>query len=132
MFDGQVRLQSLVSFFPKCVCQSNSLSEHLSNSRSGHPPCDPSDPLTPAALVKLDPDIPPGEAFAPTVALVESDLGMMFPAFMDPVETFGEVGAVYALARDAGVVAYTWEPPNEVLVASLMERGSLQRKWQCG
>ena len=29
--------------------------------------------------------------FAPTVALVESDLGMMFPAFMDPVETFGEV-----------------------------------------
>ena len=63
------------------------------------------------------------KAFAPTVALVESDLGMMFPAFMDPVETFGEIGTVHALARDAGVATYTWEPTDDVLVASLMEQG---------
>jgi hypothetical protein len=63
------------------------------------------------------------EAFGPTVALVESDLGMMFPAFMDPVETFGEVGAVHALARDAGIPTHTWEPPDDVLVASLKAQG---------
>jgi hypothetical protein len=48
---------------------------------------------------------------------------MMFPAFMDPVGTFGEVGAVHALARDSGIPTYTWEPTNDVLVASLMEQG---------
>jgi hypothetical protein len=67
-------------------------------------------------------------SFSPTVALVESDLGMMFPAFMDPVETFGEVGALHALARDAGTATYTWEPPNDVLVASLIEQGFTARE----
>ncbi len=66
--------------------------------------------------------------FAPTVALVESDLGMMFPAFMNPVETFGEVGAVHALARDAGVPTFTWEPPDERLVQSLIEQGFTPRE----
>ena len=68
------------------------------------------------------------EVFAPTVALVESDLGMMFPAFMDPVETFGEVGAVHALARDAGLPTYTWEPSDDVLVASLKGQGFTARE----
>jgi hypothetical protein len=68
------------------------------------------------------------ETFAPTTALVESDLGMMFPAFMDPVETFGEVGAVHALARDAGIPTYTWEPPDDVLVASLKGQGFTARE----
>jgi hypothetical protein len=63
------------------------------------------------------------QAFAPTVALVESDLGMMFPAFMDPVETFGEVGAAHDLARQAGIETYTWEPPNDLLVASVLADG---------
>jgi len=68
------------------------------------------------------------KAFAPTTALVESDLGMMFPAFMDPVETFGEVGAANALARDAGIPTYTWEPPDDVLVASLKGQGFTARE----
>jgi hypothetical protein len=61
--------------------------------------------------------------FAPTVALVESDLGMMFPAFMDPVETFGEVGAAHALARNDGIATYTWEPAEDLLVASVFNQG---------
>jgi hypothetical protein len=67
-------------------------------------------------------------AFEPTVALVESDLGMMFPAFMDPVETFGEVGAAHALAREGGIPTYTREPSNDVLVASLVEQGFTARE----
>ncbi len=59
----------------------------------------------------------------PTVALIESDLGMMFPAFMDPVSTFGEVGAVHALARTDGIPTYTWEPPDERIIRSALEQG---------
>ena len=67
-------------------------------------------------------------AFAPTVALVESDLGMMFPSFMDPVRTFGEVGAVHALAREADIATFTWEPTNDVLIESLKSQGFTARQ----
>jgi len=63
------------------------------------------------------------DSLQPTVALVESDLGMMFPAFMDPVRTFGEVGAVHSLARADGIPTYTWEPPDEVVIASVLGAG---------
>lgn len=58
--------------------------------------------------------------FRPTVALVESDLGILFPGLMDPVETFSEPGAVHALARRARIPTYTWEPPLEVEMAGLL------------
>jgi hypothetical protein len=59
----------------------------------------------------------------PTVALVESDLGMLFPAFMDPVREFGEVGFVHALARADGIPTYTWEPPDERVIAGALAQG---------
>ena len=61
------------------------------------------------------------QALKPTVALIESDLGMMFPMFMDPVRTFGEVGEVHALARSSDIKTYTWEPPDEKLIQSAIE-----------
>lgn len=59
----------------------------------------------------------------PTVALIESDLGMLFPAFMDPVREFGEVGMVHALAREANIQTFSWEPPDERVVASAIAQG---------
>ena len=59
----------------------------------------------------------------PTIALIESDLGILFPAFMDPVTTFGEVGAVHALAQADNIPTYTWEPPDSVVIASALEQG---------
>jgi hypothetical protein len=63
------------------------------------------------------------EALAPTVALVEGDLGMLFPRFMDPVRTFGETGYVHLLARGAGIETYSWEPPVETIVAAALAQG---------
>ncbi|MEM7116423.1 MAG: hypothetical protein AAF614_28570 [Chloroflexota bacterium] len=60
------------------------------------------------------------EGLEPTVALVESDLGILFPGLMEPVETFGEPGVVHALARQAGIPTYTWEPPLEAKIAALL------------
>ncbi len=60
--------------------------------------------------------------FQPTVALVESQLGILFPGLMDPVETFSEPGAVHALARRDGIITYSWEPPLEVEMAALLEQ----------
>ena len=59
----------------------------------------------------------------PTVALVESWLGILFPGLMDPVETFGEPGAVHALARQSNIPTYTWEPSVEQSISSLLEQG---------
>jgi hypothetical protein len=61
--------------------------------------------------------------FRPTVALVESRLGIMFPGFMDPVKTFAEPGAVHALAREDGIPTYSWEPPVEVRMRNLFDQG---------
>jgi hypothetical protein len=58
--------------------------------------------------------------FEPTVVLVESDLGILFPGLMDPVETFSEPGAVHALARRDGIPTYTWEPPLDVEMEALL------------
>ena len=63
------------------------------------------------------------KTFQPTIALVESDLGIMFPTFMDPVETFGEPGLVYALALKQGIPTFSWEPPDEVIIKSALEQG---------
>ncbi|HKJ37769.1 MAG TPA: hypothetical protein VJ972_03265 [Anaerolineales bacterium] len=60
--------------------------------------------------------------FHPTVALIESRLGIMFPGLMDPVETFGEPGIVHALARQDGIPTYTWEPPISVQMESLLNQ----------
>jgi len=58
----------------------------------------------------------------PTVALVESRLGVLFPGFMDPVRTFGEPGHVARLARRDGVRLYTWEPDRDEILGRLLER----------
>ena len=50
-------------------------------------------------------------AFRPTIALVEGRLGFLAPGFMDPVEEYGEMGRVYALAKADGVTSYTWDLP---------------------
>ncbi|NOG55405.1 MAG: hypothetical protein HND57_13965 [Planctomycetes bacterium] len=63
------------------------------------------------------------EALHPTVALIESDLGMMFPLFMDPVVTFGEPGFVHALAREDDVPTYTWEPADGVVLRRVLNDG---------
>lgn len=65
--------------------------------------------------------------FQPTVALVESRLGFLLPGLMDPVERYGEMGAVYALARRAGVPAYTWEPPRSLEIARMLEAFPAER-----
>ena len=65
--------------------------------------------------------------FKPTVALVESRLGIMFPGLMDPVETFSEPGIVHALARDHGIPTYTWEPPISVQMDSLLKQASQEQ-----
>ena len=56
----------------------------------------------------------------PTVALVEGRLGFLIPGLMDPVKTFGEMGAVGALAKRSGVVLYSWEPSRETEVALML------------
>lgn len=58
--------------------------------------------------------------FRPTVALCESRLGILFPGLMDPIKTFGEPGAVKALARRDGVPTYTWEPPVDSYMRCLL------------
>jgi hypothetical protein len=52
-------------------------------------------------------------AFAPTVALVEGRLGFLFPGLMHPVEEYGEMGAVAALAKAGRLPLYSWEPKRE-------------------
>jgi hypothetical protein len=51
--------------------------------------------------------------FAPTVALLEGRLGFLAPGFMDPVEEYGEMGWVNALAKADDVTTYTWDLPWE-------------------
>jgi hypothetical protein len=77
---------------------------------------DPADPQLAEIRAAFD-------AFGPTAALCESRLGVMFPQLMDPVETFGEPGAVHALARRAGIPTWTLEPPDGALVRSLLAQG---------
>jgi hypothetical protein len=53
------------------------------------------------------------ERMRPTVALVESRLGILFPQLMDPVRTFSEPGRVHQLARQDDIPTFTWEPTPE-------------------
>ena len=76
---------------------------------------DPSDPQ----LAEID-RLWAGQS--PTVALVESRLGILFPGFMDPVRTFSEPGHVARLAKRDGVTLYTWEPEREEVIAGLLDR----------
>jgi hypothetical protein len=57
--------------------------------------------------------------FRPTVALIEGRLGFLAPGFMDPVEEYGEMGRVYALAKADGVPTYTWELPWDRVATTL-------------
>ncbi len=68
------------------------------------------------------------DAFKPDVALVESRLGIMFPGLMDPVETFGEPGAVAALAKRDKVELYSWEPTEEQRIQALLEQPFSRRQ----
>ena len=81
---------------------------------------DPADPQ----LVRLSRE---WAAFHPTTALVEGRLGFLFPHLMDPVESYGEMGAVAALARAAGVPLHTWEPEREWEVARMLDSFPAQR-----
>jgi hypothetical protein len=58
-------------------------------------------------------------AFRPTVALVEGRLGFLAPGLMDPVEKYGEVGRVFALARRDEVRTYTWEISDTEMASQL-------------
>jgi hypothetical protein len=60
-------------------------------------------------------------AFGPTVALVESRLGFLFPGLMHPVAEYGEMGAVAARAKEAGLPLYTWEPRPEWEVGRMLD-----------
>ncbi len=61
--------------------------------------------------------------FSPTVVLCEGRMtGLLFPGLMDPVETFGEPGLVRQLAYSRGCKVYTWEPPQETIVAGLLDQ----------
>ena len=59
--------------------------------------------------------------FEPSMALCESQLGILFPGLMDPVRTFAEPGFVHALARKANIPTYTWEPPVKVQIEHLLK-----------
>jgi hypothetical protein len=65
--------------------------------------------------------------FHPSVALVEGRMGFLPPFGVDPVERFGESGAVYALARAAQVPLYTWELPLEREISAGLELQSRER-----
>lgn len=60
--------------------------------------------------------------FRPTVALVESRMGMFFGGADAGVRQFGEPGAVVWLSRKAGVPVYSIEPPYEDEIAALTAR----------
>lgn len=60
-------------------------------------------------------------AFAPTVALVEGRLGFLFPGLMDPVEEYGEMGAVAARARAGRLPLYSWEPRREWEIGRMLD-----------
>ncbi len=59
------------------------------------------------------------DAFHPTLALVESMLGL-YPGFLNPVHVFGEMGYVGALARSDGVTLMSWEPSREEEVRGML------------
>jgi len=49
------------------------------------------------------------DQFKPDVVLVEGRMGFVLPPFMDPVQSFGESGALAAMAKRDGLALYTWE-----------------------
>jgi hypothetical protein len=65
--------------------------------------------------------------FRPTVALLEGRLGFLVPGFMDPVEEYGEMGRVNALAKRDDVTTYTWEMPWERAATELAGRHRPER-----
>lgn len=65
--------------------------------------------------------------FRPTVALVEGRPGAPLAALRDPVEQFGEGGLTLALARDADLPIWTWEPPRESELAAQLARFPKER-----
>ncbi|GLQ22871.1 hypothetical protein GCM10007853_07450 [Algimonas ampicilliniresistens] len=49
------------------------------------------------------------DSFKPDIVLVEGRMGFVLPPFMDPVQSFGESGALAAMAKRDGLALYTWE-----------------------
>jgi hypothetical protein len=64
--------------------------------------------------------------FKPTVALLESRLGLYVGPFDAGVREFGEAGAVYALAKRDGVPLWSLEPPIEDEVRFMLQKWSPQ------
>ncbi|XUU59622.1 hypothetical protein ACRAQ6_08510 [Erythrobacter sp. HA6-11] len=62
--------------------------------------------------------------FAPTAVIVEGRQGPLFAPFMDPIETYGESGALTQLARGEGAKAYIWELERDEEVALLQDKFS--------
>ena len=60
--------------------------------------------------------------FRPTVALVEGRLGFLFRWTTDPTERYGEGGFTLDLAKGDDIPAYTWDPPIEMEVASVLKK----------
>jgi len=58
--------------------------------------------------------------FQPTVALVESRLGLCLAWFKIPVKLFGENGETARLAKNKGIPLYTWEPDKESEIQMLL------------
>ena len=67
------------------------------------------------------------KTFGPSVALVEGRMGFLPPFVADPVRQFGESGAVYGLARNANIQAYTWELPLDREIAIGLSAQSRER-----
>ncbi len=74
---------------------------------------DPDDPQV-KEIVRL------WDEFQPTVALAESRLGFYVGGLRKGVGMFGEAGAVFALARAAGVPVYTLEAPLEMEMRAVL------------
>lgn len=75
---------------------------------------DPDDPQIAEIVDRWD-------EFQPSVALLESQLGLYLGGLRAGVDMFGEAGAVYALARSHDVPVYSLEPAYEDEVAGLLE-----------
>jgi hypothetical protein len=62
------------------------------------------------------------DSFRPTVALMESRLGFFVQGFQNPVETYGEMGWAFSLARKDYIPVYTWEAPREREIQHVLEK----------
>ena len=81
---------------------------------------DPSDPQV-AQIEQL------WQSHRPTVLLVEGRLGFLYSGLSNPVHSYGEMGAAYALARQDRVTTYSWEPTRDIEIGLLLEEHAAER-----